>query len=50
MWAERGDRGDVRRSQGRRKGAAAGYQLRIKTGVNYADNQAFNNLIQTSLQ
>src|SRR3954451_17369062 len=27
-----------------------GYQLRIKTGVNYADNQAFNNLIQTSLQ
>lgn len=27
-----------------------GYKLKIKTGVNYADNQAFNNLIQTSLQ
>jgi ribose transport system substrate-binding protein len=27
-----------------------GYELKIKTGVKYADNQAFNNLIQTSLQ
>jgi ribose transport system substrate-binding protein len=27
-----------------------GYKFEIKTGVNYADNQAFNNLIQTSLQ
>jgi ribose transport system substrate-binding protein len=27
-----------------------GYELQIKTGVDYADNVAFNNLIQTSLQ
>lgn len=28
----------------------SGYSLEIKTGVNYADNVAFNNLLQTSLQ
>jgi ribose transport system substrate-binding protein len=28
----------------------AGYTVQVKTGVNYADNTAFNSLIQTSLQ
>lgn len=28
----------------------AGFKVEIKTGVNYADNTAFNSLIQTSLQ
>lgn len=36
------------------KAAAAqlppGYRFEMKTGVNYSDNQAFNSLIQTSLQ
>jgi ribose transport system substrate-binding protein len=33
-----------------RKDLPPGYTLQIKTGVDYADTQAFNNLLQTTLQ
>jgi ribose transport system substrate-binding protein len=32
------------------KALPAGFKVQVKTGINYADNVAFNNLIQTSLQ